>query len=101
MLMEVFQLAGSHRSLCYREIVDIHEKENALDIVTEDRIYHIVAESPEDARYKREFIIHLHSLLGYSHAAPSMNLNSALESPLTFLCWDEKGFVSELHYILL
>uniref|UniRef100_A0A8C3T0P0 Myosin X n=1 Tax=Chelydra serpentina TaxID=8475 RepID=A0A8C3T0P0_CHESE len=32
-----------------KEIVDIHEKENALDIVTEDRIYHIVAESPEDA----------------------------------------------------
>ncbi|CAM4628890.1 unnamed protein product [Caretta caretta] len=32
-----------------KEIVDIHEKENALDIVTEDRIYHVVAESPEDA----------------------------------------------------
>uniref|UniRef100_A0A8C4WUF6 Unconventional myosin-X-like n=1 Tax=Gopherus evgoodei TaxID=1825980 RepID=A0A8C4WUF6_9SAUR len=32
-----------------KEIVDIHEKENALDIVTEERIYHIVAESPEDA----------------------------------------------------
>ncbi|KAJ7346032.1 hypothetical protein JRQ81_001982, partial [Phrynocephalus forsythii] len=32
-----------------REIVDIHEKENALDIVTSDRVYHIVAESPEDA----------------------------------------------------
>uniref|UniRef100_A0A803VEE7 Myosin X n=1 Tax=Ficedula albicollis TaxID=59894 RepID=A0A803VEE7_FICAL len=32
-----------------KEIVDIHEKENALDIVTEDRVYHIVAESPEDA----------------------------------------------------
>lgn len=37
-------------SFC-REIVDIHEKENALDIVTGDRVYHIVAESPEDARY--------------------------------------------------
>uniref|UniRef100_A0A8C8S8G2 Unconventional myosin-X-like n=1 Tax=Pelusios castaneus TaxID=367368 RepID=A0A8C8S8G2_9SAUR len=32
-----------------KEIVDIHEKENALDIMTEERIYHIVAESPEDA----------------------------------------------------
>ncbi|OXB77073.1 UNVERIFIED_CONTAM: hypothetical protein H355_007720 [Colinus virginianus] len=32
-----------------KEIVDIHEKENALDIVTDDRVYHIVAESPEDA----------------------------------------------------
>ncbi|KAH0621187.1 hypothetical protein JD844_022242 [Phrynosoma platyrhinos] len=31
------------------EIVDIHEKENALDVVTSDRTYHIVAESPEDA----------------------------------------------------
>uniref|UniRef100_A0A8D0GBA6 Unconventional myosin-X-like n=1 Tax=Sphenodon punctatus TaxID=8508 RepID=A0A8D0GBA6_SPHPU len=32
-----------------KEIVDIHEKENALDIVTTQRVYHIVAESPEDA----------------------------------------------------
>lgn len=32
--------------------MDIHEKENALDIVTNDRVYHIVAESPEDARYE-------------------------------------------------
>lgn len=34
-----------------REIVDNHEKENALNIVTEERTYHIYAESPEDARY--------------------------------------------------
>lgn len=34
-----------------REIVDNHEKENALNIVTEDRTYQIYAESPEDARY--------------------------------------------------
>ncbi|XP_069473058.1 unconventional myosin-X-like [Ambystoma mexicanum] len=32
-----------------KEIIDIHEKENALDVVTADRVYHIVAESPEDA----------------------------------------------------
>ncbi|XP_043550347.1 unconventional myosin-X-like [Chiloscyllium plagiosum] len=32
-----------------REIVDNGEKENALDVVTNDRIYHIVAESPQDA----------------------------------------------------
>ncbi|XP_034429221.1 unconventional myosin-X [Hippoglossus hippoglossus] len=32
-----------------KEIVDNHEKENALNIVTEDRTYHIYAESPEDA----------------------------------------------------
>nr|XP_033800031.1 unconventional myosin-X-like [Geotrypetes seraphini] len=30
-------------------ILDIHEKENSLDIVTEDRVYHIMADSPEDA----------------------------------------------------
>lgn len=40
-------------TLCFnhREIVDNHEKENALNIVTEDRTYQIYAESPEDARY--------------------------------------------------
>ncbi|XP_067890797.1 unconventional myosin-X-like isoform X1 [Heterodontus francisci] len=32
-----------------REIVDNGEKENALDVVTGERTYHIVAESPEDA----------------------------------------------------
>lgn len=38
------------RVVC-REIVDNHEKENALNVVTEERTYHIYAESPEDARY--------------------------------------------------
>ncbi|OCT60969.1 unconventional myosin-X isoform X2 [Xenopus laevis] len=32
-----------------KAVIDIHEKENALDIVTEERTYHIVAETPEDA----------------------------------------------------
>ncbi|KAM9803310.1 unconventional myosin-X [Syngnathus typhle] len=32
-----------------KEIVDNHEKENALNIVTEERTYHIYAETPEDA----------------------------------------------------
>lgn len=41
---------GHLGSFC-REIVDNHEKENALNIVTEERTYHIYAESPEDARY--------------------------------------------------
>lgn len=31
--------------------MDNHEKENALNIVTEERTYHIYAESPEEARY--------------------------------------------------
>lgn len=34
----------------YREIVDNHEKENALNIVTDERTYQVFAESPEDAR---------------------------------------------------
>uniref|UniRef100_A0A8C4ZXA0 Myosin X, like 1 n=1 Tax=Gadus morhua TaxID=8049 RepID=A0A8C4ZXA0_GADMO len=32
-----------------KQIVDNHEKENALNIVTEERTYHIYAETPEDA----------------------------------------------------
>lgn len=36
-------------SVC-REIVDNHEKENALNIVTDERTYQVFAESPEDAR---------------------------------------------------
>ena len=31
--------------------MDNHEKENALNIVAQDRTYQIYAESPEDARY--------------------------------------------------
>lgn len=58
-LKQVIPVKGFQHLSCNllysREIVDIHEKENALDIVTEDRVYHIVAESPEDARYKSEF----------------------------------------------
>lgn len=34
----------------FREIVDNHEKENALNIVTDERTYQVFAESPEDAR---------------------------------------------------
>lgn len=37
--------------LLYREIVDNHEKENALNIVTDERTYQVFAESPEDARW--------------------------------------------------
>lgn len=49
--------------------MDIHEKENALDIVTEDRVYHIVAESPEDARYKRVILLGLFILFRSDLAA--------------------------------
>lgn len=40
--------------ILYREIVDNHEKENALNIVTDERTYQVFAESPEDARSGRD-----------------------------------------------
>ncbi|XP_013872156.1 unconventional myosin-X [Austrofundulus limnaeus] len=43
------KLKGTIDIRAAKEIVDNHEKENALNIVTEDRTYHIYAESPEDA----------------------------------------------------
>ncbi|XP_069792176.1 unconventional myosin-X-like isoform X2 [Narcine bancroftii] len=43
------RLRGSIDIRGARAIVDNVEKENALDVVTSDRTYHIVAESPEDA----------------------------------------------------
>lgn len=57
-----------HLGCFCREIVDNHEKENALNIVTEERTYHIYAESPEDARY--------------SISTVSMLIISALSAPL-------------------
>lgn len=44
----------NYGSFC-RDIVDNHEKENALNVVTDERTYHIYAESPEDARYTHAF----------------------------------------------
>ncbi|XP_026992614.2 unconventional myosin-X isoform X2 [Tachysurus fulvidraco] len=44
-----------------REIVDNHEKENALNIVTEDRTYHIYAETPEDASGWFSMLSRVHS----------------------------------------
>uniref|UniRef100_A0A669F927 Unconventional myosin-X n=1 Tax=Oreochromis niloticus TaxID=8128 RepID=A0A669F927_ORENI len=43
------KLKGTIDIRAAKEIVDNHEKENALNIVTEERTYHIYAESPEDA----------------------------------------------------
>uniref|UniRef100_A0AAY4BF39 Myosin X n=2 Tax=Denticeps clupeoides TaxID=299321 RepID=A0AAY4BF39_9TELE len=43
------KLKGTIDVRAAREIVDNHEKENALNIVTEERTYQIYAESPEDA----------------------------------------------------
>lgn len=43
------KLKGTIDVRAAKEIVDNHEKENALNIVTEDRTYQIYAESPEDA----------------------------------------------------
>lgn len=33
-----------------REIIDNTGKENGIDIIMADRIFHLIAESPEDAR---------------------------------------------------
>uniref|UniRef100_A0A673L1K4 Unconventional myosin-X-like n=1 Tax=Sinocyclocheilus rhinocerous TaxID=307959 RepID=A0A673L1K4_9TELE len=43
------KLKGTIDIRAAKDIVDNHEKENALNIVTEDRTYQIYAESPEDA----------------------------------------------------
>ncbi|XP_068103498.1 unconventional myosin-X-like [Hyperolius riggenbachi] len=43
------KLRGTIDIRAAKAIIDIHEKENALDVVTEERTYHIVAETPEDA----------------------------------------------------
>ncbi|XP_061736072.1 unconventional myosin-X [Nerophis ophidion] len=43
------KLKGTIDICTAKDIVDNHEKENALNIVTEERTYHIYAESPEDA----------------------------------------------------
>ncbi|KAI7808580.1 putative unconventional myosin-X [Triplophysa rosa] len=43
------KLRGTIDIRAAKEIVDNHEKENALNIVTEERTYQIYAESPEDA----------------------------------------------------
>lgn len=39
--------------------MDNHEKENALNIVTDERTYQVFAESPEDARYTLLTILYL------------------------------------------
>ena len=36
--------------LC-REIIDNTSKENGIDIIMADRTFHLIAESPEDARW--------------------------------------------------
>lgn len=36
----------------FREIVDNTGKENGIDLIMGDRTYHLIAESPEDARYE-------------------------------------------------
>ncbi|XP_061091001.1 unconventional myosin-X [Conger conger] len=43
------KLKGTIDVRTVKEIVDNHEKENALNIVTEERTFHVAADSPEDA----------------------------------------------------
>lgn len=44
--------AQSWHFLLFREIVDNTGKENGIDLIMGDRTYHLIAESPEDARYE-------------------------------------------------
>lgn len=39
--------------------MDNHEKENALNIVTDERTYQVFAESPEDARCEGDFSVNM------------------------------------------
>uniref|UniRef100_A0A8V5G794 Uncharacterized protein n=1 Tax=Melopsittacus undulatus TaxID=13146 RepID=A0A8V5G794_MELUD len=85
-----------------KEIVDIHEKENALDIVTEDRVYHIVAESPEDASGWFNVLSRVHSATAQqlremqdeqanpknavvSYCATSLTCNDIVHQPNSFV----------------
>ncbi|KAL0985675.1 hypothetical protein UPYG_G00160330 [Umbra pygmaea] len=55
------KLKGSIDVRSARDIVDNHEKENALNIVTEERTYHIYAETPEDASGWFNMLSRVHS----------------------------------------
>uniref|UniRef100_A0A671K6B2 Unconventional myosin-X-like n=1 Tax=Sinocyclocheilus anshuiensis TaxID=1608454 RepID=A0A671K6B2_9TELE len=55
------KLKGTIDIRATKEILDNHEKENALNIVTEDRTYQIYAESPEDASGWFNVLNHVHS----------------------------------------
>uniref|UniRef100_A0A672PMR8 Unconventional myosin-X-like n=1 Tax=Sinocyclocheilus grahami TaxID=75366 RepID=A0A672PMR8_SINGR len=55
------KLKGTIDIRATKEILDNHEKENALNIVTEDRTYQIYAESPEDASGWFNVLSHVHS----------------------------------------
>jgi len=57
--------AQSWSFLLFREIVDNTGKENGIDLVMGDRTYHLIAESPEDARYENHqaFFFFFFSLL--------------------------------------
>lgn len=54
--------------LFFREIVDNTGKENGIDLIMSDRTYHLIAESPEDARYENHrayllFLFNLYAIL--------------------------------------
>ncbi|XP_036401500.1 unconventional myosin-X-like [Megalops cyprinoides] len=55
------KLKGTIDICTAKEIVDNHEKENALNIVTEERTYHVFAESPEDASGWFNILSRVHS----------------------------------------
>uniref|UniRef100_A0A674BKU8 Unconventional myosin-X-like n=1 Tax=Salmo trutta TaxID=8032 RepID=A0A674BKU8_SALTR len=55
------KLKGTIDIRAARDIVDNHAKENALNIVTEERTYHIYAETPEDASGWFNMLSRVHS----------------------------------------
>lgn len=66
--------AQSWHFLLFREIVDNTGKENGIDLIMGDRTYHLIAESPEDARYENHqpfffsfsfFLFNLYAILTY------------------------------------
>uniref|UniRef100_A0A673CJJ0 Myosin X, like 1 n=1 Tax=Sphaeramia orbicularis TaxID=375764 RepID=A0A673CJJ0_9TELE len=79
-----------------REIVDNHEKENALNIVTEERTYHIYAESPEDASGWFNVLSRVHSaspeqLMEMHHE--QANPKNAVVSSMCVSCTRPNSFV--------
>ncbi|KAJ8004413.1 hypothetical protein DPEC_G00135460 [Dallia pectoralis] len=55
------KLKGTIDVRAAKNIVDNHEKENALNIMTEERTYHIYAETPEDASGWFNMLSRVHS----------------------------------------
>lgn len=56
--------------LFFREIVDNTGKENGIDLIMSDRTYHLIAESPEDARYENHQVYLLFLFFSFLTSVP-------------------------------